>query len=379
MAQQDIVGSLFGITPELYQQSRAAQDTTTNLTAAQLTPGQLAGFYAMEAGSGLGRATKGLLGIEDPEMKAIGVASQLAKQFDITSPDGLKNYAVALQQAGLPKFASMAVDRYNALNKSALENRKTESEIIKNIQGELPETIRIQNQISRLKTAGDPENMIPALEDRLRVLAKSDIPTSVYTGVIVPQTEKANAAKTSLAQINPVLENIDSGVLKFGLTENFKNKLTTIAGQSDAGSRAASTFNSALEEMRLQAQILQKGSQTDKDAANIMNSFLNSYDKYDTKTVKEQLTRIQKMLQSRQADAESIISQTEKRYEGSYRPSGGIQANKPVTPAAPGAPSIVITPSIKTKVDAIRKQNPGLDNMTDDEIWSLAQKQSRTK
>jgi hypothetical protein len=62
MAERDIVGGMFGITPEMYQRSIAARDTATNAQIAGLTPGQLSGFYAMEAGTGLGRATQGLLG-----------------------------------------------------------------------------------------------------------------------------------------------------------------------------------------------------------------------------------------------------------------------------------------------------------------------------
>jgi hypothetical protein len=108
MAERDIVGGLFGMTPESYQRSMAARDSATNLTAAQLTPGQLAGFYAMEAGTGLGRAAQGLLGVEDPQLNMIRDVQQMRTQFDVSTPTGLRSFAQALGQKGYTDFAIQA-------------------------------------------------------------------------------------------------------------------------------------------------------------------------------------------------------------------------------------------------------------------------------
>lgn len=106
MAQKDIVGGIFGITPELYQQGLARKTTADNLTAAQLTPGQLAGYYAMEAGSGLGRATQGLLGVEDPQMQLISRTNQLVQEIGVDTPEKLTTLAGELQK--LPGGAALA-------------------------------------------------------------------------------------------------------------------------------------------------------------------------------------------------------------------------------------------------------------------------------
>jgi hypothetical protein len=108
MAERDIVGGLFGMTPESYQQGMNRRDSATNLTAAQLTPGQLAGFYAMEAGTGLGRATQGLLGVEDPELAKIRDVQQMRTQFDVSTPTGLRSFAQALGQKGYTDLAIQA-------------------------------------------------------------------------------------------------------------------------------------------------------------------------------------------------------------------------------------------------------------------------------
>ena len=111
MAERNIVGSLFGMTPEMYQRGVARQSTADNLAAANLTPGQLAGFYAMEAGSGLGRATQGLLGVEDPQLKMVRDITAMRQQYDTSSVDGLRQFAGALSQRGYSDFAMQAAQR----------------------------------------------------------------------------------------------------------------------------------------------------------------------------------------------------------------------------------------------------------------------------
>lgn len=108
MAQQDIVGGIFGLTPEMYQQGLARQTSRDNMATAQLTPGQLSGFYAMEAGSGLGRAAQGLLGVEDPELAKIRDVQSMRGQFDVTTPEGLRQFAQALSAKGYTDLASQA-------------------------------------------------------------------------------------------------------------------------------------------------------------------------------------------------------------------------------------------------------------------------------
>lgn len=120
MAERNIVGSLFGMTPEMYQQGVARRSSAENLTAAQLTPGQLAGYYAMEAGTGLGRATQGLLGVEDPELNLIRQTNALVQQIGVDTPEKLKTLAGELQKLpGGAALAAQAVDQANKMLVSA--------------------------------------------------------------------------------------------------------------------------------------------------------------------------------------------------------------------------------------------------------------------
>lgn len=372
MADTSIISGLFGVDPQAYS---AQQNQLLNTQAAQfaeMDPFQKANFGLYKGGSQLGNTAAGLMGVKDPQLQAQQQAQQLSSQFDVTTPEGLKGYASALVKAGqetgnstLMQFGMMALDKSNSLSKVGLENIKTQSEISKNMGANQTEVMKTQQAIAALRSQGDPQGQIPALEDRLRSLVKSDIPASVYNSVIAPQTEKFNVANQNKSELDRLAGQIDSGVLKFGLTENFRNKLKTVSGESTEGSRAAQDFNSTLESIRLQAQILQKGSQTDRDAANIMNSFLSNVDRYDTKTVKEQLSRISKLMDNQAKNAQGIIKQTEDYYGGASgrAPSFAGGGNQPTGGAASGGAYYS-----KATLDAVRAKNPSVKDLSDAEL-----------
>jgi hypothetical protein len=133
MAERNIVGGMFGITPEMYQQNLAARDTATNAQLAQLAPGQLAGFYAMEAGTGLGRATQGLLGVEDPELMKIRDVQQMRTQFDVSTPAGLREFAQALGQKGYTDLAIQATAKAADVDKTIADAEAKRTEKIKQV------------------------------------------------------------------------------------------------------------------------------------------------------------------------------------------------------------------------------------------------------
>ena len=152
MAQQDIVGGLFGMTPDSYQQGLARRDTATNLAAAQLSPGQLAGYYAMEAGTGLGRAAKGLLGVEDPELNLIRQTNQLVQQIGVDTPEKLKALAGELQK--LPGGAPLAAQAVAQANKM-LESAAT---VTAKTREQLPTVAKLQMYKDRLVEAFGPND-----------------------------------------------------------------------------------------------------------------------------------------------------------------------------------------------------------------------------
>lgn len=111
----DIVQSLFGLTPETYQQRQAAQADKMALEYAQLSPLQQAQFA-------IGRGAyqlAGALGGQDPELQRISARNAIAQQIDYTNPQSMMAGVQALSQAGDTVGAMQLADIL----------RKTESEM----------------------------------------------------------------------------------------------------------------------------------------------------------------------------------------------------------------------------------------------------------
>ena len=111
MAEPTIMGSLFGVTPELYQQQRDLAEQRQAMAFAQQDPQTQINYGAYRTGQQLGGAFAGLMGVEDPQMRLISQRNALAKQFDTNTPQGLLQYSNALQEAGDVQGAALAADR----------------------------------------------------------------------------------------------------------------------------------------------------------------------------------------------------------------------------------------------------------------------------
>jgi hypothetical protein len=96
----DIVQGLFGMTPESYQQQRDAAALERAAAFGRMDPMQAARTSIYYGANQLGGAIGGMLGAEDPQMRLISQRNALAKQFDVSTPEGLAQYASALQQTG---------------------------------------------------------------------------------------------------------------------------------------------------------------------------------------------------------------------------------------------------------------------------------------
>jgi hypothetical protein len=115
----EIVGSLFGVSPEQLMRQRQATDTANAFRFAQLAPLEQAKMSIYQGGAGLGRAAQGLLG-GDPELEKISQIKQLSSQFDLTTADGARKFAQALQPFA-PQEAMMAVREADRLDAASGE------------------------------------------------------------------------------------------------------------------------------------------------------------------------------------------------------------------------------------------------------------------
>ena len=127
MAQDSIMGSLFGVSPEIYEQNRQEQTRKQAIEFAQLDPYARTNAMAFIAGRGLGNIVGGALGAQDPVMRLMSQRAELGQQFDLSTPQGFKSLARELLAKNDPQGAQIALQR-------ATEQELKESQITKNLR-----------------------------------------------------------------------------------------------------------------------------------------------------------------------------------------------------------------------------------------------------
>jgi hypothetical protein len=96
----EIVGSLFGITPDLYERQLRAQDEERAIRMANLAPGARGAAMIQSGAAGLTRGIGGLLGAEDPQLTRITQQDQLLRGLNLRDPQSLEQAAVQANQMG---------------------------------------------------------------------------------------------------------------------------------------------------------------------------------------------------------------------------------------------------------------------------------------
>lgn len=123
----EIVKSLFGITPDMYQQSQQARADQQALQYAQLTPFQQANFAIGRGANMLGGAIGRGLGGEDPELARITMRQQIAGRINPNDPASIKQGIEALAPND-PQGAMMLQREYQRLLESNALIRTRERE-----------------------------------------------------------------------------------------------------------------------------------------------------------------------------------------------------------------------------------------------------------
>ena len=130
----EIVGSLFGITPDLYERQLRAQDEDRAIRMANLAPGARGAAMIQSGAGGLTRGIGGLLGAEDPQMKLISARQQIISQTDQSDPQSLVNAAKQLSAMNDTQGAMALIDRAKALQESAGKIAVQNAQLLKALQ-----------------------------------------------------------------------------------------------------------------------------------------------------------------------------------------------------------------------------------------------------
>jgi len=100
-----IVGGLFGMTPESYQQQQNQQALAQSAQLARMSPFELAKTGVGYGANRLAGAIGGALGAEDPMLQKISAQNQILQGLDITNPQSIATGIERAQQAGIPELA----------------------------------------------------------------------------------------------------------------------------------------------------------------------------------------------------------------------------------------------------------------------------------
>jgi hypothetical protein len=192
----DIVGSLFGVSPEMYQEERNRQGMRDAIAMASLDPMQYANA-AIQAGAGRAAGGfAGLMGVEDPQMRLISQRNALAKQFDVSTPEGLAQYGQALQQAGDTQGALGAIGISRQMTQEmALTGQRQAAErsslaTAAKTELSIEQEKKLRDELSRLPTNATEEQI-------LGVVTKYGSPDKVLA-VLQGTADKAAQRETAL-------------------------------------------------------------------------------------------------------------------------------------------------------------------------------------
>ena len=331
----DIVGSLFGVTPELYQEQRDQMARQRAMQLAQLEPLQQASYGAARAGQQLGGAFASAMGVEDPQLRLISLRNSLAKQFDLTTVDGLTRYGAALQQAGDTQGAVGIASELRKIRAEESKQSLQEAQAIKALTppkltgderyiadlrlvesmvraGKEPSKEQLSNaniaaqMLSKPRSfydqasgqtvtipATDPSKAFPLtfeLEEFQPLVAKTGTTTAQVTGGNLPSGSQASIGEiaanltkleNSKPELQGFLDSLKSGQVKYNATSNTLDLLGATVlpafGLREKGDQVKKDeIQRALVERVNTLLIQAKGTQTEGDATRAKDQIASS-------------------------------------------------------------------------------------------------------
>jgi hypothetical protein len=376
----EIVGGLFGVSPEQLMRQRQVTDANNAFRFANLDPMQRAQMAIYQGSAGVARGVQGLLG-GDPELERISKIKQLSSQFDLSTPDGARQFAQALQPFA-PQEAIMAVREADRMEQAGLGRQKTAADIqrteslvakeelsaaqeekLRKELSNLPPNATEQQILSVVTKYGSPDKILQVLtqsqDRRARIAAasagKAEAPTKPLSASLQKSEDKdIEAIDTYLAQgeaLKPSILNLTpdaKGVrtLELGPAKNAKYIAQNALGNSTPESRAYEALKSAVDTaVNLQVSA-EKGVQTDKDVLRFANALIAAYGRNDTEATLQALKRYNEALDKAKNRTEARVDQ--RRVSQKVEPLFGGQQRTSV--AQPEKPTTAKTRTLKSGV-----------------------------
>jgi hypothetical protein len=200
----DIVGSLFGVTPELYQEQRDQLARQRAVQLAQMNPLEQASYGAARAGQQFGGALGSLMGVEDPQMRLISQRNALARQIDMTDPDSIMRGAQLAAQMGDTATASALAEysRKAASDLALTQQRLRERQGVDPIQQLIRAGKHTPESISLYAKSGDIKDL-----ELIEKPAKGPTPTEIEKLQLYrQQLIDGKAPASQIAEVDAVIK-----------------------------------------------------------------------------------------------------------------------------------------------------------------------------
>lgn len=195
----DIVQSLFGVTPELYQQAQAQRADQAALQYAQLSPFQQAN-YAIGRGA---YQLAGALGGTDPQLQMISTRNSIARQINYNDPNSIMQGVQMLTQAGDTVGAMQLADVARKMESEIAQRQQRQAAALasatqaKKTQADIDEIARQQAAFERLYPTAAPEAPtapVGIVDQETGAVVTPVVPQPAVTGAALPPVGTAAPA-----------------------------------------------------------------------------------------------------------------------------------------------------------------------------------------
>lgn len=232
----EIVNSLFGIDPAALQQQQQILDANQAYRFAQLDPFERANMALYQSGAQVARGVGQLLG-GDEQLNRATALRQLAGQFDLTTPEGLQQYASAAAKID-PRVATLAAGEAARRQQQSLtaeqtrlnigktqmditsaERKISQDQKLREELNALPPTATDEQILGVFRKYGNPDVVIRALEASLAKRAALDQKQALLD---LKNYDKAQGEKAKVdaatASADRIINTVDEAIPLVGFT-----------------------------------------------------------------------------------------------------------------------------------------------------------------
>ena len=264
----EIVKGLFGIDPQGYQEGQLAQKRAEAMQYSKLDPFQKAStaiYQGTQQGVDVGL---NMLGVQDPELQAQQVASQLAPNYDMNDPASLQEFQQALQTEAqrtgngkLSEFASMVGNKIMQIRSTGAEIGLKQAQAMKALREPNPGIAALigkstPESVAAYQLSGNPADLVLA-EKGLSNSNKEKVASAVQANEMI---DLGNAELTNY------IDMINKKEVQYGPITNLTARTTAAIGSPSDNALKQQEIQSFLTSQINEVLNAAKGVQAKDDA-----------------------------------------------------------------------------------------------------------------